>query len=318
MASHIPPDDQLAAKCEEAIDIGRKLLIYSQSVVERVRMFPLGSMRSQVRGYQQRGFFDRWRTNEHIHTIMGCHQTVMWPRQPGSFSISAAREFVFRDFLRKSSWRYANGRLGGFEVHLILSKGQAGGIVSWEDDGGRGALDWRELGGDTLWSMIRIDLHDLGLVFGPFRQRFAVYVVQHPDFVSERPNPDPYTELQLRIAYPFVSAAPIPSFLAFGPGKFKSALKTYDFYFRKDGTIEVYMLFIISPRSVKLTTLPGPDPLYASARLIERMSFGTIPPEYFKSMIEAAMLTRHCFVHKLVVDHAREVFYGGKHATREG
>ena len=312
--SPAPPDSLsaqdrfLIEKTEEAIRDGTQLenWLRSRDRERALRLFPLDLKKSYRVPNRAEGFFDTLHINGKPTTVMGCIQTVEFGEIKRDNAQDRLQDFVFREFLNRANWTYPDGFPGGFSIEQSLYKTHAGEYGHFTADLRRGCVDWRELGKKYAWVLLTVQIHDFVMDFGPFTKRLreAACVSPAPSFVHIETNPSEEYKLEVSVGYPFVGVAPVPNFFGFGPGKFGAAVKLYSFFLTHKNEVRVRMYFAAAPRCAKVFDFGKriPDPVYAGAGLLSRLSLGLWKPDSFRDRMDSQMLMQHCRVHQALMD----------------
>ena len=137
------------------------------------------------------------------------------------------------------------------------------------------------------------------------------YMVFHPAFFRpERPSPPGCTE-ELCFGYAVAPWIVIPTFVAYGAGRFYSAIKQYRFFFESDGSLTIQVAFVVAPRTERVLNFGGWDPFYDTIGLIDRLTFRrTSINRRAHNRIDLYGLTQHVRVHYNLLDGMRHFWEG--------
>lgn len=300
----------LAGRAEEAVLGGSQLAAWCRQADYGQLAFPLQLHRPFRLANRAEGYFGEAAINGAQTSVMGCRQTVSFGARQRAEACDVV-EFMTSEFLRAARWSGPKGQLGGFTVTPELGKDQAGTVARFSQP----TFEWTSLGADWDWVLLRIELHDFVMRFGPLERRIpqAALVAPSSAFfeIVNRPAGRPDLELSVTIGYPFVRFAPYRNVFGFGPGKFTTAIKVFTMHLRHDGQVEMDMNFAAAPRCQKVLDFGPhwPDPVYGAASIAERLTGGLWKSQPFRNRLDAAMLAQHCRVHLSLIE-------GVEHAWR--
>jgi hypothetical protein len=148
-----------------------------------------------------------------------------------------------------------------------------------EPDAAIGIFD---IGTRYQWAALRLDVLDYMKAFPPriarydrFLRRFnneAGYMIFHPAFfVPPTPPPSGFREVY-SFGYAVAPWMIVPTFVAFGAGRFYSAMKQYRFFVHDSGALKIEITFIVAPRTQKIMNFGGWDPVYSTVGLLDRLT----------------------------------------------
>lgn len=307
--------DLLAGRAEEAIAQGSELAAWCRGRHEGNHAgppaFPLSLHRTYRLRHRAEGYFGLAQIGDGPPaSVMGCRQFIaLSPHAPAAGEDVLC--FMKNEFLRAARWERLNGQPGGFTITPQLCRNSRGGEVTLYPPrglpGSHGNFDWSSLGREWDWVLLRVELHEFVLRFGPFERRLrqAAFVAASPAFFRIETRPaQPLYDLSITIGYPFVRVAPYRNYFGFGPGKFTTAIKLFTMHLRRDRQVEMEMEFAAAPRCEKVLDLGPrwPDPVYGSAALGERLTAGRWKSQPFRDRLDAGMLAQHCRVHLALIE----------------
>lgn len=303
----------LLEKTEEAIRDGLQLEAWMRRQHEEMLDFPLALRKTYNLPNKAFGYFGSLPINGVATSVMGARQEIDFGALSGEGDPQERlKNFVLGEFLKRAHWEYSDGYPGGFGVEQWLYRNAAGEYGRFETDCRDGCIDWRQLGPEYAWVMLKVNIHDFVMNFGPWVKRFkeAACVAAHPEFVHIVEKPAKGYALEVAVGYPFVAFAPIPNIFGFGPGKFGTACKLYSFLLADDNRIKVIMNFAAAPRCKKVFDFGKhvPDPIYGGAGLLRRLTFGLYNPEPFHNRLDGQMLTQHCRVHQALMEGLSKIW----------
>ena len=225
-------------------------------------------------------FFSTLTLDGRTSSVMGCVQNAVFERAPGaSRQASDVAAWVNANFIQKTHWSSPGGLPGGFLYRPVVAK-EAGGSPQAVDTDLQ--VDLTEIGRRYDWVTTRLEVLDYIKAFrtiGRFDRwlrplnKETGYMAFHPAF-SQSPDPVPqgHTEL-LRFGYAVVPLTVIPTFVAYGPGRFYSAMKQYRILAREDGAVVIRITFVVAPRIDKVMNFRGWDPMFGTVNLLDRLTF---------------------------------------------
>lgn len=258
------------------------------------------------------GFFGDVRISGKTLPAVGLRQEIQFSSVVPPNPEEKLRDFVFREFMPRSHWKYDDGHPGGFTIHPMLYRTVNGEYGQTPPTANQGCIDWRELGAEYDWQLVTIKLYDFVINIGPFLKRLdeAVAVVLHRDFMHVRENPAPGCKLEIAIGYPFIAFAPIPNIFGFGPGKFDWAVKLFSFRLTDKNEIVMTMEFVAGRRPSKVLDFGKfiPDPVYGGAELLYLMTLGLWNKDKFHDEIDGEMMRQHGRVHQALADGAAKIW----------
>jgi|SRR5579871_1489767 len=309
-------DRQFIAKSEACIADGIVLRDWCLAHTG-IAVFPLNLKKVFQLPNRAVGYFGEFQLHGKTTSIMGCRQEVEFAKLDDPDGPRLLQDFVLREFLNRANWTYPDGWPGGFTITRSLYQACDGRYGKFPDNETSGAVDWRDLGlagSDRTyrWVLLTVQIHDFVMNFGPIVKHLkeAACVVPAPEFTLVREKPAPGVKLEIQVGYPFADIAPIKNFFGFGPGKFGIAVKLYSFDLMEDNTIRVRMEFAAAPRCQKVFDFGPhiPDPIYGTAALLGKLTFGAYNPEGVHTKMDSEMLAQHSRVHQALMDGAARVW----------
>ena len=228
------------------------------------------------------GFFSRVPIGAKTIPVMGSAEEIFYdqPRTPSDQQRAGAlwmrdqiREFVFHYFLRVSSFRrpevYVEPpaqpqrllswcpqpralREGLGYSQLFYKRSGRPGIGRFSTDDQFAITDLREIGPVFDWIICKVRIFDFAFnlrPLGPDGPGISIdlnedsYLIISPEFIIQRENPAPGVLGEYGFGYAFVHN-PQDSLLAYGPGQFDAAFKTFSFRVLETGEIQVRMAFV--------------------------------------------------------------------------
>jgi len=274
--------------------------------------FPLE--RSFNRPTRSYGFYGNAPVGGAILPVMGNVQEMFYDRARVSASLGAEsaewmaaqlREFVFKYFMRVSSFRQPEAYVGGKQptppsalarlswcpaptpdrigfgfsqlFYKLANSGQIKFVPSYDT---YAIVDQREIGKIYEWLVLKVRIFDFSFNARPFGDNgpelvFAAnessYLVAHEGFINHQERPLPHVLGEYGIGYAFIKS-PVPSPLGYGPGEFDAAIELINFRVYDSGYVSVRMIFIANrPTSVATIAI---DPVNWSFRLADVFSLG--------------------------------------------
>ena len=307
----------VAAAVETGICRGQELLRWWNS--EAPRLVDLDA--ELPPGSSCRSFFGELQLEGKTTSVMGClQQSTFKPRTPGSGeSPVSLREWVNANFLRKSYWSQPGELPGGFLYRPALVK-DAGGASPARTVTPDIDINLGEIGPKYEWAAIRLELLDYMKAFRKlgrydrWLRRFnkeSGYMVFHPAFFRpERPTPPGCVE-EVCFGYAVAPWIVIPTFVAYGAGRFYSAIKQYRFFFNSDGSLTIQVAFVVAPRIEKVLDFRGWDPVSATIRLLDLLTLRrTSINRNAHNRIDLYGLTQHVRVHHNLLEGMRHYWEG--------
>lgn len=168
------------------------------------------------------------------------------------------------------------------------------------------------------WVVLQVDILDFirsfpGIGrFAKFFSRFikeAAYILIHPKFSAPALPETEATLTRLCFGYSFLPCAAHPSFFGFGPGRFGTAVKQFDVAALENGRVEIRLAFIVTPRSEKVLSLWGFDPVYNFSSLLDLLTLRRFNLDgRVHDRLDARMLAHHCRVHQAFLQGLAEAF----------
>ncbi len=274
-------------------------------------------------GVRMQAFFSTLALEGATMSVMGCLQTSSFVpkptapvRPPGSL-----RQQVLSSFIEASHWTNRDGELGGFLYRPLLVK----------DSGHDNALAVRlvapdhpvkisKVGSRYEWALLRLDVLDYARAFRTmgryqrFFKRFiheAGYLVFHPVFF-ESPHPAPAGgALEVCFGYAVVPWVVVPTFLAYGPGRFYAAFKQYRFFLLEDGSVTIEVALVVAPRTERVLNIFGRDPIYGTVNFLDALTFRrTRIQQIAHKWIDLYGLGHHARVHRDFLYGMRGIWEG--------
>ncbi|MBS1859153.1 MAG: hypothetical protein JST11_27515 [Acidobacteria bacterium] len=306
---------EVASATETGIRRGMELLDWWNRV-KRPALDPLPA--GLPAGAEAASFFSTLTLDGRPSSVMGCAQRAVFERAPGSARPGAAvADWVNANFIQKTHWTNPNGLPGGFLYRVAVAR-PVGGTAQTVDE--ELAVDLRDIGSRYEWVTARLDVLDYIKAFrsiGRFDRwlrplnKETGYMTFHPAF-SESPDPVPpgCTEL-VRFGYAVVPLTVFPTFVAYGPGRFYSAMKQYRILIHENGAVEIRILFVVAPRIDKVMNFRGWDPVFGTVGLLDALTLrqtGIVTRA--QDFIGRFGLTHHARVHHALLEGLRPVWTG--------
>ena len=295
----------LATKAADCIPGGIALCDWLRGHVYGAPGFPVPGWPAAKLSNKVTGYFDEYVFRGKPQTIMVCRQDIEMSPLNRPDSADVLRDYVNTVMMNTAHWTYPDGNPGGFGEDWYFS--HKDGVTSRVAEDLRvGQFDWRSVGRDFDWVMLNVRVYDFAIPLGPIAKRVdsAVCVVPHPHFTYTKENPSPGIKLEMQVGYSYADYAPFPNFLGYGPGKLGDAVKLYQFILHDDGKLECRLVFASSPRCRKVLDFASwiPDPIYDTADLIQKVSFGIISSKPVHNMLDTQMIELHGVVHQKYMD----------------
>ena len=213
-------------------------------------------------------------TEKEGRSVMACLQRARL-RAPADSRVLGRFEDIPEVFASLCHWNGPGGRRGGFTYTPLLQKRLG-------DETPQSALagvptDFSLKG--LEWLVARVDIHDFVRAIPPLAPlagvlsrfvREAAFVVVHRNYGAASLSSGGRSSCSF--GYSFLPVAPEPSPFGFGPGHFGAAIKQFQFSQTADGALEVSLTFLVSPRSEKVLSLAGFDPVYSIVEFVDRVS----------------------------------------------
>lgn len=262
-------------------------------------------------------FYDQVELDGRRTSVMGCQQTAHYRRTAGSSGMSSGFEaFLKARFLELCRWVNPDGLPGGFGYRPLLQQWKEGARVEgFPDDS---PLDLAEIGKSLDWVVCRVDIHDFVRTFPGLRSRArtfskfvreAAYVVFDPVFFSQAAPLAEDALAECVFGYSFLPSLVEPNHFGFGPGRFGTAIKQFQFVLREEGRIDIRTSFLVAPRSERVLYFGGFDPVYSAVHLVNALTFNLFEiRRRVHDSLDAFMLSHHARVHQALLDGMRGVW----------
>jgi hypothetical protein len=216
-------------------------------------------------------------------SVMGCLQAAVYHLRTGGNAAQAGaalRDWLGKHFLQQTTWESANGLPGGFLYRPAMVRDVgADAARAVEPDTPIGIAD---IGTRYQWAALRLDVLDYMKAFPPriarydrFLRRFnneAGYMIFHPAFFVPPTGPPAGFREVFSFGYAVAPWMIVPTFVAFGAGRFYSAMKQYRFFVHDSGALKIEITFIVAPRTQKIMNFGGWDPVYGTVGLMDRLT----------------------------------------------
>ena len=312
MANHVIKIDYsaeqeqlLANKAAECIPGGIALCDWLRGHVYGAPGFHVAGWADSKLSNKVYGYFDKFTFQGKPQTIMVCRQDIEMSPLHRPDAAAVVRDYVNTVMMNTGHWTHPDGNPGGFGEDLYFGH-KAGITARLPEDQRVGQFDWRSVGRDFDWVMLNVRVYDFAIPMGPVAKRVdsAVCVVPHPHFMYTNENPAPGIRLQMQVGYSYADYAPFPNFLGYGPGKLGVAVKLYEFTLHDDGRLQASLVFASSPRCRKVLDFASwiPDPVYDTADLVQKLSFGILSSQPVHDMLDTQMIQLHGVVHQKYMD----------------
>ena len=217
-------------------------------------------------------FFSRLRTPEGgVLPVMGAVEEMFYDqtRTPGDRRTASAqwmkkqvREFVLRYFLRISSFRQPEGywqpasaalRQGLGYRQLFAKLSGSDGISRFTGPAQFAMTDVRKIGSRYDWTVARVQIFNFSVTVPLLRDSAGMQINLHedshlilaPEFMVDVDEPATGVLGEYGFGYAFIHN-PGPSALAFGPGEFEAAYKTFRFRVLETGEVQLRMEFVVN------------------------------------------------------------------------
>ena len=174
-------------------------------------------------------------------------------------------------------------------------------------------LDLREIGSTYDWTIAQVRIFDFSFTVPivPDRAgaRFELhedsYLILSPEFIVDIESPATGVLGEYGFGYGFIHN-PDPSSLAFGPGQFEAAYKTFRFRILETGEVQVHMEFVVNrPTAALRVSFAGAhfDPVYPAIDAINLFTggyaakawgiFAIARPAFSAPTFQSALSDRH-------------------------
>ena len=285
----------------DAIETGRSLISWWHDRRAEIlsRTFPLTRPKGSLVAMDC--FYDRLGAD--CASVMGCLQSARFTIE---LNQKAGARFVVdlpRILAQHCSWTRTDGDRGGFDYTPIFRQREGG---ENPEPPSTEAVDFRLEG--LEWQILRVDIRDFVRAIPMMRpvSRLMSRRIREAALISVIPELcDPLIPAasekvaETAFGYAFLPLAPEPNIFGFGPGHFRSAVKQFHFVLRPDRSLEIRLAFIVSPRSEKIISIRGFDPVYSIVDVIDRIAFrGFGLSSRFHDRMDAVMLGLHGQVHQ--------------------
>jgi hypothetical protein len=243
-------------------------------------------------------FFGRLFTQEGgVLPVMGAVEEMFYDqtRTPNDRRLASAhwmkeqvREFVLRYFLRISSFRppeaywkpEARADREGLGYIQLFAKPRGGDkIVRFASASQQTMVDVREIGPVYDWTVAKVQIFDFSFLVPLIRDRAGMqfelhedsYLILSPEFVVDIEEPATGVLGEYGFGYAFIRN-PVPGPLAFGPGEFEAAYKTFVFRVLETGEVQLRMEFVVNRPSAALRV--SLNPAKWGMALADALTFG--------------------------------------------
>ena len=251
-------------------------------------------------------------------TAMGCFwKSRFSPKiSPSASSASGFVSFIHKNFLKGCLWKHPDGLPGGFEFKPLLYKrtsdGEYGIFPETED------LDLAAIRKKYEWVIMEAVVNDFfrnvpGLKLGPRMLSkmpvMASYVLVHKDYFTSLHPPEPGALAECCFGYSFLPCAVTKTIFGYGPGEFKAAVKQFRFIQMESGEIEIQMSFLVSPRSEKILSLRGFDPVYSLVNVANAVTLNLLKiRQRAHDKMDFFQLDVHARVYQSLLDGMRSIW----------
>jgi len=315
-AGLLPGDSLLIRQTEESLVVGLQLGDWLREHGESLEWKSLDLGRQFRLPHTQACHFGRVKVEGGERTVMATRQLLEFGSL-GDRTPEALREYVLGSYVPTSHWTHEDGTPGGITTEQILCRTPQGQYGRFPESARAGGGDFRELGGKYDWVLLTITPHDLAMDLGLFRLRIFVvpYLVISPGYVHVVEKPSPGYALEVTVGYSYIDAPPIalkPPWVGYGPGRFVSATKVYQFLVTDRNEIRVRMYFASAPRSQKFLDFGKgwPDPVYGTADVLDWLTFGLLRRDRVHDFLDTQISKSHCQLTQALVEGAEVVWRG--------
>jgi hypothetical protein len=312
----LPGDSLLIQKTEEALVVGQELGDWLRDNGETLGWKPMDLGRRGRLPHMQACHLGQVQVAGGERSVMATRQVLELGSLQGS-TREALRDYVLGTFIPTAHWINQDGTPGGLGIDRILYRTSAGEYGRFPESAREGGGDFRELGGKYDWVLLTITPNDLAMDLALFRLRILVvpYLVIQPGLIHVVENPFPGYALEITVGYSCVDSPPIvlkPWWVGYGPGRFVSATKVYQFLVTDSNEIRVRMYFAASPRSQKFLDFgkTWPDPVYGTVDALSWLTFGLFPRDRFHDLLDTQIAKSHCQLYQDLIDGAEVVWRG--------
>jgi hypothetical protein len=276
-------------------------------------------------GAKAESFFSTTELDGHSSSVMGCIQdAVFLPAPDAARPESTLGAWVSANFIQKTHWSHPGSLPGGFLYRPALVKAADGTVQAVDAEM---QVNLADIGSQYQWLTARLDVLDYMKAFRtigrfdrwlrPFNKETG-YMVFHPVFSQSPDRVPPGCVEELRFGYAVVPLIVLPTFVAYGPGRFYSAMKQYRILVRDDGAVTIRISFLVAPRTEKVMNFGGWDPIYGTVGLLNAVTLGTtkiLPNAHDR--IDRYGLGHHARVHHSLLEGLRPVWTGSSWVAAE-
>jgi hypothetical protein len=280
MSELLQPEQEalVAAAAETGLKRGEQLLRWFEAEGE-ARLVELGA--GLPAGSRSWSFFGELELEGKPATVMGCVLRAVFPARVSRAEPDMSLvEWLGANFLQKCRWTGPDGLPGGFLYRPILVKNASNGSKACRVPA-ESEIRLAQIGSQYEWAAFRLDVLDYLKAFPtlapyerwlrPFMHECG-YMVFHPAFFkSPRPVPQGCTE-EFCFGYAVAPWIVVPTFVAYGAGRFYAAMKQYRIFRQPDGSLLVENIFVVSNRMEKVLNFHGWDPIFGSVRLLDALT----------------------------------------------
>ena len=247
-------------------------------------------------------------------SVMGCLQAAVYhqrtngnPAQAGE----ALRNWLGSRFLQQTTWTNADGLPGGFLYRpaMVRDRGAASARAVEPD----APITIFDIGTRYEWAALRLDVLDYMRAFPPRIARYdrwlrrfnneAGYMIFHPAFFVPPTSPPAGFREVFCFGYAVAPWMIVPTFVAFGAGRFYSAMKQYRFFVNDNGALKIEIAFIVAPRTQKIMNFGGWDPIYGTVGIWNFLTLrrtGIVQRAH--DAIDRYAMSHHVRVHQNLLD----------------
>lgn len=250
------------------------------------------------------GFFGRAPMDEGFDMrVMGNVQEMFFDRakrSPGGIvppeeMCRQVRAFVLRYFMRISTFLQPEREGGqdrasavrhregfGYTQHFAKPRGGEGVRFAPEEE--CRIIDLRDIGPVWDWIICRLRFHNFQIGLRPlgasgpqvaFDLKAENYIILSPELIIDRENPEPGVAGEYGFGYAAIRN-PVPGVLAYGPGRFETAVQVVRWRVLETGEVRTRMEFMSNrPKHVSRVDL---DPVHWGLEMAEFASLGLVSP----------------------------------------
>ncbi|MBI3895868.1 MAG: hypothetical protein HY313_08030 [Acidobacteria bacterium] len=264
-------------------------------------------------------FYDTFVLHGKQTALMGCVWKSQYPRnRSAEISLPLTLEsFIQTQFLDCCRWAHPDTLPGGFGFiplqYKMRATGEYGVFTKKEP-----SLDLSQIGKDYEWVILEAVVHDFfrnmpRFNFGPKilsrLPKMASYVLVHRDYFSPLNPSLEGAKDECCFGYSFLPCPVVQSVFGYGPGQFTAAVKQFQFALLENGNIGIKMFFLVCPRSEKILSLRGFDPIYSSIHLLNALTFGVFNlKRRVHDRVDSFSLAMHAKIYQNLLDGMKEVW----------